>query len=227
MTIVPGQNGLVIDMDAAVADLNKLAQSDPPRSAILKMKEVEPAISTAKAEGMGIKERVSVHTESFEYTENRSTNIGLLADALDGMLVAPGQVWSINAATGPRTPGMGYKEAPVIVNGQLSPDIGGGICNVSTTVFNTAFFGGYEIVERYPHDFYISHYPDGRDASIYYDGAMDFKFKNDSPYYVLIKTDHTDSSVTVAFYSTKDRYRRILFRLRVYEYCAIWDSLQG
>lgn len=203
VTIIPGSNGLVIDMDAAVSDLNKLVLSAPPRSAVLIMKEVEPAITTAKAEGMGIKERVSVHTENFEFTVNRSKNISLLADAIDGMLVAPGQIWSINAATGPRTAGMGYAEAPVIVNGQLSPDIGGGICNVSTTVFNTAFFGGYEIVERYPHDFYISHYPDGRDASIYYDGGMDFKFKNDTPFYVLIKTDHTESSVTVAFYSTK------------------------
>lgn len=202
VTIVPGVNGLVIDIDSAVKDLNRLALKAPPRKATLKMKEVEPALSTARAQGMGIKERVSVHTESFEYTANRSQNIATLAISLDGQLVAPGQVWSINAATGPRTVAKGYTEAPVIVNGQLSPDIGGGICNVSTTMFNTVFFGGYETVERYPHDFYISHYPDGRDASIYYDGGMDFKFKNDSPYFILIKTDHTDSSVTVAFYST-------------------------
>ncbi len=203
VTIVPGVNGLVIDLDAAVADLRKVALASAPRHADLKMKPVEPEISTAKAEGMGIKERVSVHTEYFDYTANRSTNIGKLADALNDTLVAPGETWSINAATGPRTAAMGYTEAPVIVNGQLSPDIGGGICNVSTTFFNTAFFGGYEIVERYPHDFYISHYPDGRDASIYYDGGMDFKFKNDTAYYILIKTDHSDSSVTIAFYSTK------------------------
>ncbi|MFA5867643.1 MAG: VanW family protein [Actinomycetota bacterium] len=200
--IVPGINGLVIDMDSAVKDINKLALEPPPRKATLKMKNVEPELSTAKAQSMGIKERVSVHTENFEFTPNRSQNIGTLAEALDGMLVAPGQVWSINEATGPRTAAKGYTEAPVIVNGQLSPDIGGGICNVSTTIFNTVFFGGYEAVDRYPHEFYISHYPDGRDASIYYDGGMDFKFKNDSPYFILIKTDHTNSSVTVAFYST-------------------------
>lgn len=203
VTIVPGVNGLVIDMDAAVVDLNKLTLAPAPRRATLKMKPVEPDISTAKAASMGVKEQVSVHTEYFDYTANRSTNIGKLAEAINGMLVAPGQIWSINAATGPRTAAMGYTEAPVIVNGQLSPDIGGGICNVSTTIFNTVFFGGYEVVERYPHDFYISHYPDGRDASIYYDGGMDFKFKNDTPYYILIKTDHSDSSVTIAFYSTK------------------------
>lgn len=202
VTIIPGQNGLVIDMDAAVVDLNKLAIAEPPRKATLKIKEVEPALTTAKAEAMGIKERVSVHTESFDYTANRSQNIGILAEALDGKIVAPGQVWSLNETTGPRTAAKGYTEAPVIINGQLSPDIGGGICNVSTTIFNTVFFGGYEVVERYPHDFYISHYPDGRDASIYYDGGMDFKFKNDTPYYILIKTDHSNDSVTVAFYST-------------------------
>lgn len=202
VTIVPGINGLVVDMDAAVKELNVLALAPPPRKATLKLKEVEPDLSTAKAEGMGIKERVSVHTENFDYTANRSKNIGTLAEQIDGNIVAPGQVWSINQASGPRTQGKGYTEAPVIINGQLSPDIGGGICNVSTTIFNTAFFAGYEIVERYAHDFYISHYPDGRDASIYYDGGMDFKFRNDSPYYMLIKTSHTDTSVTVAFYST-------------------------
>jgi vancomycin resistance protein YoaR len=203
VTIIPGVNGMGIDIDAAVTDLNKLALAAPPRHAVLRMVEIEPELSTAKAEAMGIKERVSVHTEYFDFTVNRSTNIRVLAESLDGMIVAPNQVWSINEATGPRTPGKGYTEAPVIVNGQLSPDIGGGICNVSTTIFNTAFFGGYEIIERYPHDFYISHYPNGRDASIYYDGGMDFKFKNDTPYHVLIKTEATDSSITIAFYSTK------------------------
>ncbi|MFH1737170.1 MAG: VanW family protein [Actinomycetota bacterium] len=202
VTIIPGQNGLVIDMDAAVVDLNKLALAEPPRKATLKMKELEPALTTAKAEAMGIKERVSVHTEYFDYTPNRSKNIRTLAESLDGKIVAPGQVWSINEATGPRTTTKGYTEAPVIINGQLSPDVGGGICNVSTTIFNTVFFGGYEVIERYPHDFYISHYPDGRDASIYYDGGMDFKFKNDTPHYILIKTDHSETSVTIAFYST-------------------------
>ena len=202
VTIIPGQNGLVIDMDAAVVELNKLALAEPPRKATLKMKELEPALTTAKAESMGIRERVSVHTEYFDYTPNRSQNIGTLAESLDGKIVAPGQVWSINEATGPRTTTKGYTEAPVIINGQLSPDVGGGICNVSTTIFNTVFFGGYEVIERYPHDFYISHYPDGRDASIYYDGGMDFKFKNDTPYYILIKTDHSETSVTIAFYST-------------------------
>lgn len=203
VTIIPGVNGTVIDIDDAYRKVSRLVLRNAPRQTGLKLKDVEPSLTTVKAEKMGIKERVSVHTEYFDFTPNRSKNIGTLAEALDGRLVAPNEVFSINNATGPRTTSKGYTEAPVIVDGQLSPDVGGGICNVSTTLFNTVFFGGYEVVERYPHDFYISHYPDGRDASIYYDGGMDFRFRNDSPYYILIKTDHSDSSVTIAFYSTK------------------------
>ncbi len=203
VTIVPSVNGTVIDIDDAFKKVSKLVMKEAPRNAGLKLKYVEASLTTKKAEQMGIKERVSVHTEYFDFTANRSKNIGTLADEINGKLVAPEEVFSLNNATGPRTTAKGYTEAPVIVDGQLSPDVGGGICNVSTTLFNVVFFGGYEVVERYPHDFYISHYPSGRDASVYYDGGMDFRFRNDSPYYILIKTDHSDSSVTIAFYSTK------------------------
>lgn len=202
VTIIPSVNGTVIDFNDAQKRMTRAVMSEAPRSAEFKLTFVEPARTTEKAQKMGIKERVSTHTEYFGYTAERSKNIGLLAEAIDGMIVAPNEVYSLNASTGPRTKAKGYQDAPVIVNGQLSPDVGGGICNVSTTIFNTAFFGGYEIVERHPHDFYIDHYPAGRDASVYYDGDMDFKFRNDSPYYILIKTGHGDDYVTVSFYST-------------------------
>lgn len=200
--IIPSQNGTLIDLDALHKELTRLVNSKAPRRGVIKLKVALPERTTEKAQAMGIKERISTHTEYFEYTSNRSRNIGLMADELDGKIVAPGEIFSLNQATGPRTPAKGYTEAPVIINGQLSPDVGGGVCNVSSAFFNTVFFGGYPVVERWPHDFYIAHYPPGRDASIYYDGGMDFRFKNDTPYYILIKTAHTDSSVTISFYST-------------------------
>ncbi|MFZ3062567.1 MAG: VanW family protein [Actinomycetota bacterium] len=202
VTIIPSQNGTAIDIDALHHEVTRLVNSKAPRRGVIKLKAALPERTTEKAQAMGIKERVSTHTEYFDYTPNRSRNIGLMADELDGKIVAPGEVFSLNKATGPRTPAKGYLEAPVIVNGQLSPDVGGGVCNVSSAFFNTVFFGGYPVVERWPHDFYIAHYPAGRDASIYYDGGMDFRFKNDTPHYILIKTAHTDSSVTISFYST-------------------------
>ena len=91
----------------------------------------------------------------------------------------PGETFSFNESVGPRTKAAGFDEAPVIRDGVLTPGVGGGICQVSTTLFNAAFFAGLPVVERRPHSFYIDHYPVGRDATVSY-GAVDFKFRNDS-----------------------------------------------
>jgi hypothetical protein len=85
---------------------------------------------------------------------------------------------------------------------ELVPSLGGGVCQVATTLFNTIFFGGYKVVERHNHSFFISHYPTGRDATVSW-GGPDLKFKNDTDTYLLIKTKTTAGSITIDFYSTK------------------------
>ncbi len=94
----------------------------------------------------------------------------------------------------------GYAEALIILGDQTIKGVGGGVCQVGTTMFNTIFFGGYEVIERHNHSFYISHYPLGRDATVSW-GGPDLKFKNDTPAYILIKVKTTASSITVSFYS--------------------------
>lgn len=202
VTIIPSQPGYVLDWGGLYKELKKLTHSKPPRLGKFRFKAVQAVRTTEKAQAMGIKERVTTHTEYFGYSENRSYNIGLLAETLDNRLVAPGETFAINETTGRRTAAKGYKEAPVIMDGQLSLDYAGGVCNVSTCFFNAVFFGGYPVVERHTHGFYIEHYPPGRDASIDYASRMDFIFKNDTPYYILIRTDHSGTSITVSLYST-------------------------
>ena len=90
--------------------------------------------------------------------------------------------------------------APTIINGKLEDSVGGGMCQVSTTVFNAAFEAGLQIVERHNHELYISHYPLGRDATVSY-GSYDLKFRNDTPHWILLKTDFTGWSLTVSLYS--------------------------
>ena len=91
--------------------------------------------------------------------------------------------------------------APTIINGKLGDSVGGGMCQVSTTVFNAAFEAGLQIVERHNHELYISHYPLGRDATVSY-GSYDLKFRNDTPHWILLKTVFTGWSLTVSLYSS-------------------------
>jgi len=165
-------------------------------------KYVLPDFNNSRACNLDIFSIISTHTEYFNpHQINRVHNIRLLAKILDGMLLAPGEIFSFNDTTGPRSMEKGFLLAPQIRNGRLVDAYGGGICNIATTIFNTAFLGGYEIVDRKPHQFYISHYPAGRDATVDF-GLVDFKFKNDTKSWILIKTSSTQSSVTITFYST-------------------------
>jgi vancomycin resistance protein YoaR len=155
---------------------------------------------------MGVKERISTYTTTYEASNQpRVNNIHLLGDALDGTLVEPGGTFSFNAAAGERTAEKGYQEANAIVNGKLVPQLGGGVCQVGTTVFNAVFESGLPVVERRNHSFYISHYPKGRDATVSW-GGPDLKFKNDTKHWVLVSVSYTSSSITVSLYGTDPGY---------------------
>ena len=127
---------------------------------------------------------------------------------LDNSLIAPGKIFSVNATTGERTAAKGFKMAPTIINGKLEDSVGGGMCQVSTTVFNAAFMAGLQIVERHNHELYISHYPLGRDATVSY-GSYDLKFRNDTSHWILLKTHFTGWSLTVSLYSAP-LHRRVV-----------------
>jgi len=126
-----------------------------------------------------------------------------MADMLDGSVVKPGEVFSVNAVVGERTPEKGYVIAPGISNGLIVDQLGGGISQFGTTIFNAVFFGGHRFVEFQHHSYYFTRYPAGRDATISWPGP-DFAFKNDSKYGVYIDTSYSDTSVTVTFYGHKD-----------------------
>lgn len=202
VNITPSRDGTELDLDTSLAQIKKAAFSSNQRHTFLIFKPVMPKLSTAQAEAMGIKERISTFTTNYDpRATSRVHNIHLLAKHLDGVIVAPAEVFSFNDRLGPRTADRGFQEAPMILNGELVPALGGGVCQVGTTLFNTAFFAGLEIVERHNHSFYISHYPAGRDATVSY-GSVDLKFKNDSGHHLLIKTWPTASSLTISFYGT-------------------------
>ncbi|WP_461204613.1 VanW family protein [Clostridium sp. DL1XJH146] len=137
----------------------------------------------------------------------RSTNIEVATKAINGLLLMPGETFSFNEVVGKRTAAAGYMEAPVIVNKELVPGLGGGICQVSTTLYNAALKGGYEIVDR-SHHTYPSHYADiGRDATVDY-GNLDFAFKNNFDYPIYIQGYSKSKNLYFNIFSAKELTNR-------------------
>jgi vancomycin resistance protein YoaR len=206
VTVSGGQVGLGPDIAGLTTELERVLIEGPERKATLRLATLEPELTAEKAKEMGIVERISTFTTTYIPSQkNRVNNIHLLADALNDKLVPPGGTFDFNQTVGQRTAAKGYQEAPAIVNGRLVPQIGGGICQIGTTFFNTVFFSGFPVIERKNHSFYISHYPKGRDCTVTW-GGPNLRWKNDSPYWVLVKTSYTKSSVTVSLYGTDPGY---------------------
>lgn len=205
--IIPSKTGLAADSKAAY-DLiaRQIFSPTGPRTVSLGLHGVQPKLTTAGAKGLGIRQRISTYTTEYSSgNPQRVNNIHLLAQSLTNTLIAPGEEFSFNKTIGPRTAAKGYQEAPVIMNGKLVPALGGGICQVGTTIFNTVFFSGLPVTQRTNHSFYISHYPDGRDATVSWDGP-DFRFNNDTPAWLLIKAFWGSDYVTISLYGTSPGY---------------------
>ena len=205
--IAPSQVGLAPD-GPWIADSITAAASAPIRRASLRLKQIRADLTTAEAEALGIRERISTFTTDMgTSSSNRIHNVHLMADYIDGTIVRPGEEFSFNERVGPRTAERGFLEGQMIIGSLLLPSIGGGVCQTATTLFNNAWELGLPIVERHNHSFYISHYPMGRDATVSW-GGPDFVFRNDLKTGILITTSYTSSTLTFSFYGT-DPGRRV------------------
>jgi vancomycin resistance protein YoaR len=201
VSIVPARVGLSVDTARTARAVLAAAVRPTHRVARGVLVTTRPRISTAAASRMGIKGVVGTFTTDYAGIPNRIHNVQLVAHLIDGKLIAPGATFSFNGATGARTAAKGFLEAPVIINGELTTGLGGGVCQVSTTVFNAAFEGGLPITQRTNHALYISHYPQGRDATVDYPD-VDLKFRNDTPHWLLLRTFVGSYSLTVTLYGT-------------------------
>ena len=175
IVIRPSAPGLQLDIAATAKAIAAAAFSTDKRTANLVVQVANPQRTTEIAKTMGITSVVSSYTTTYGGTPGRLNNVQLVAKLIDGTLIAPGETFSFNGTTGERTAAKGFQEAPVIINGELQNGLGGGICQVSTTVFNAAFEAGLPITARTNHALYISHYPLGRDATVNYPD-LDLKF---------------------------------------------------
>lgn len=154
------------------------------------------------AQGLGVREVIGEFTTRHPAGQPRVKNIHKMADTVRGVLIAPGDTFSVNGFVGRRTAEKGYVSAPAIENGEYVQDVGGGVSQFATTLFNAAFFAGLDIPEYKAHSKYISRYPFGREATLAYP-SVDLKIRNNTPYGVVIWTSYTDSSISVQLWSTR------------------------
>ncbi|MFC4785447.1 VanW family protein [Nocardioides sp. MAHUQ-72] len=220
--VVPAKPGVTYDQaDVNDAFLTLVTREHGERSMKVRATVAEPDFTTRDARKLEIREKVSSFTTYYPYAEYRNTNIGRAAEIVDGTVLEPGETFSLNDTVGERTRENGFTEGFIISDGIFKEDLGGGVSQMATTLFNAMFFAGLEDVEHKPHSFYIDRYPVGREATVAW-GSVDLRFRNDTPYGVLIDarvTPSTPSSqgvVTVSMWSTKywditsstsDRYR--------------------
>jgi vancomycin resistance protein YoaR len=207
--VVPDKPGFALDARATARNLLRAALRPRvgARSAAIVVARAEAERTTAEAQRMGITGLVSSYTTIYGGDPNRIHNVQLVSHLVDEKLIAPGTTFSFNETTGERSADKGFLEAPVIINGELQTGLGGGVCQVSTTVFNAAFDAGLRITERTNHALYISHYPQGRDATVNYPD-LDLKFLNDSGHWLLLRTFVGSSQLTVNLYGTP-MHRRV------------------
>jgi vancomycin resistance protein YoaR len=201
--VIPDRPGYLLDVprSAHAVLLAALVTEPTLRSAKLIVERSDADRTTAEAKAMNIKGLVASYQTFYGGEANRIHNVQLVSHLVDKHVIAPGETFSFNGTTGARTADKGFREAPVIINGELQTGLGGGVCQVSTTVFNAAYEAGLPIVSRTNHALYISHYPQGRDATVNYPDT-DLKFTNDTGHWLLLRTWVGSSSLIVSLYGT-------------------------
>jgi vancomycin resistance protein YoaR len=202
--IVDSDPGELVETEQLATNLLEVLADAEPRRVAAEVVTVEAEVTSADLEQLGVTEQVSTFTTDFEggLSEPRSQNIVRVAEIVDGALVQPGEVFSLNGFTGERGYEQGFVDAPVILNGRLQPGVGGGISQFTTTLFNAAYYAGLQDVEHWPHSYWYSRYPSVIEATIFYP-TLDLKFRNNTPYGILIDTSYTSGSVTVSMWSTR------------------------
>lgn len=200
-TVVPAVVGDVVQWERTLEQLPALLTSQDSRTTDAVYDQAQPALTTEGAQALGIKEVVGEYTTGgFEYASG--VNIGLTADIVNGALVKPGATFSLNEYTGPRGSAQGFVESGIIDNGRPDRAVGGGISQFATTLYNASYFGGMEDAGHTEHSYYISRYPEAREATVF-EGAIDLKFTNPAKTGIVIESFATSSNVTVRLWGTK------------------------
>lgn len=200
MMIESEQTGKTIDTQTLAKQIQEIDIFKPIPEIQVDYKEQLPQLTAAQLEVQKITGLLSTYTTRFDPSQTaRSENVRLAAKALDGAVIKPGDILSFNQIVGERTVEGGYKDAYIIVDGEFVPGLAGGICQVSSTLYNTGLLANLAVVQRSNHDLAISYVPLGQDATVAYP-SLDLKFQNNSGGYLLLRTRVGDNSLTIELY---------------------------
>lgn len=196
----PGARGTKIEEEILIKNITK----DPLQNKyIIPIVVVEPIVTEKDLESYKPTTLLAEYTTQFVKNANRTENIKLACEAIKNTLIAPGEVFSFNNIVGPRETERGYLNAMIIMGGQFAPGLGGGICQVSSTLYNTVLLANLEIIERHPHSLRIDYVPLGKDATVTY-GVKDLKFKNNTPGYLLVDYKIIGQKLTISIFGTNE-----------------------
>jgi len=213
--VIPAQEGVACCAEDS-ADRIWEALSSGATEVEIDVVTTEPELTTEEAENLGIREPVGGNhawrdgqpttagpgfTTYYAPGQPRVTNIHRIADMVRGVVILPGETFSVNEHVGPRTIEKGFVPAGAIRDGEHVDEVGGGVSQFATTLFNAAYFAGLDIPVSQAHSEYFPRYPLGREATMGHP-APDLQIRNNTPYGVLIWTSYTDTSITVTLYST-------------------------
>lgn len=182
-SIYPSENG--VDFAISIDDAKAMLKEDKDEYSI-PLKVLYPSVTTNMLGTEAFPNLLSQYSTSYSTkNQKRTTNLRLAANKINGTVLMPGETFSYNKVVGERTIAAGYQEAPIYVSGKVVDGLGGGICQITTTLYNAVVYANLEIVERSNHQFVPSYAPASRDATVVY-GSIDFKFKNNRNYPIKI-----------------------------------------
>lgn len=207
VSVIPGKPGVKLDQKSAAEAITKALTSLQTEPVALTSKQQEPAITAADLSHL----EVVLGSYSTPYNSgkvDRTNNLRLAVEAVNGTVVMPGSVFSTDQTIGPRIAARGFREAPIFADGEVTPATGGGICQIASTIYNAALFADLPVVERRKHSQPVTYTPAGRDATVY-SGQVDLRFRNDTQWPIVLLASMSGSQVHMRILGKKEANKKV------------------
>lgn len=209
-TVYPEVEGIDFDVEKA----KEMISAEIKDEYVIDLIVTKPKVTLEDIGTEAFPDRLSTFSTRYDASDtDRTANLVLACKKLNGKVIMPGETFSYNETLGPRTYAAGYRNGKIYENGQVVDGLGGGICQISSTLYNAALMSDMEIVERRNHQFVTSYVDEGRDATVVY-GATDFKFKNTRTYPVRLVASAKGGVATVSVYGIKEADREYTYSFR-------------
>lgn len=200
--LVEGTSGYGFDLDAAKAQLDAAAEG---AQFTITLEEIEPELDLETLREQMFGTQLELRSSVYVNNANRTENLRLACEAINGTIVNPGEVFSFNDTVGERTEAKGYKPATIYGGeGESTDGVGGGICQVASTIYWAALYLDLETVMREPHMYLVTYVPAGMDATIYWDSGLDYKFRNNRENPIMITANIDGGYVNIGFWGVKE-----------------------